>query len=167
MSLDRVKRETNHSYRGPPRKVELFNARKLVHADDVNLVSVCVPQYVQVLHELIVIFGNQHPPTPILPRKVGDHKIRIPSFEFSGQTTRSRNSESYSTGALPGKAKGSEAVRCARSQHWTIMATDLPLIITQAKTSSRPISVLQAESCLYSINTEETNIQMTSWFVLA
>ena len=71
--------ETNHLYRGPPRKVELFNARKLVHAYDVNLVSVCVPQYVQVLHELIVIFGNQHPPTPILPRNIGDDKIRIPS----------------------------------------------------------------------------------------
>ena len=55
----------------------------------------------------------------------------------------------------------------SRSQHCTIMATDLSLIITQAKTRGRPISVLQAESCLYSINTEEMNIQMTSWFVLA
>ena len=41
MYLDRVKRETNHLYRGPPRKVELFNARRLVHAYDVDLVSVC------------------------------------------------------------------------------------------------------------------------------
>ena len=58
MSLDRVKRETNHLYRGPPGKVELFNARKLVHAYDVNVVSVCVSQYIQLLHELIVILRN-------------------------------------------------------------------------------------------------------------
>ena len=42
ISLHRVKRETNHLYHGPPRKVELFNARKLVDAYDINLVSVCV-----------------------------------------------------------------------------------------------------------------------------
>ena len=112
MSLDRVKRETNHSYRGPPRKVKLFDARKLVHAHDVNLISVCVPRYVQVLHELIVIFRNQHPPTPILPRNVGDHGIRIPSSSSFRARRPIAEFRIVLTGALPGKAKGSEAVRC-------------------------------------------------------
>ena len=50
--------ETNHSYRGPPRKVELFDARKLVHAHDIDLVPVGVSQDIQLLHELIVILRN-------------------------------------------------------------------------------------------------------------
>ena len=43
MPSDRAKQGTNHPYRGPPRKVELFHTRKLVHARDLNLDSP-VPQ---------------------------------------------------------------------------------------------------------------------------
>ena len=143
MSLDRVKREANHSYRGPPRKVELFNARKFVHACDVNLVSVCVPQCVQVLHELIVIFGNQYPPTPILPRNVGDHKVRIPSsLSFRARRPDRGIPNSTPQGRLQARRR------------------------VQRRFGVPAVSVLQAESRLYSINTEGMNIGMTSLFIL-
>ena len=64
MPSDRAKQETDRPYCGPPRKVELFHARKSVHARDRDPYS-RVPQDVQPLHELIVIFGiNTSLPQP-------------------------------------------------------------------------------------------------------
>ena len=163
MPSDRAKQETNRPYCGPPRKVELFHARKSVHARDRDPYS-RVPQDVQLLHELIVIFGIN----PCLPQPYREMEV-ITGLEFppSLQARQSDRPNRTPPGAHPGKAKDSEAVRCARNRLCLIMAADSSAIIAQSKTTGRSISVLSVRSCSYSVDMEGNHARTTSWFVLA
>ena len=126
---DRAKQETNRPYRSPPRKVESFHTRRLVHARDLNS-DLHVPQDAQLLHELIVIFGiNICLPQPYREMEV----ITRSEFPPSLQARQSDHPNCTPPGAHPGKAKGSEAVRCARNRLCLIMAADSSAIIPSRK----------------------------------
>ena len=93
--------------RRSPGKLELLDARQFVHADNIDLVPEVVPQFVEFLHQPVVIRLDKHTTTPALARYVGDDGISAGSLPNSGvEAGKLGNAVSHSTPPVRGTRKG-------------------------------------------------------------
>lgn len=62
------------TYRGASSKPNLLQTRHVFRFDNVDFIAVLVAEFVELLNEFFVMFGDQHAPAPFLTRYVGDNR---------------------------------------------------------------------------------------------